>query len=314
MKRVILLLAIVIVAVLAVSCAPGPNAAAGGGEGGVGGVESTSSAATKPPSGFKATRHRVTWPTREPDKNVSHEMQLRNTLNEIGNMRAEDHPHKMSIRKEGGDKTGDITNNVRSFILQLHHLQSIPQGLHPTADAVFQAADRAERVEHVNNFCQKNGFKPPNLRDNRNLIKWENAVKEIEKNRMTDEEYKYYKEEQAAVAKCKKEHAEELAEAARMEEEHDKITLAPMRAIVKFGMDATLTLFSAGIGGYIGPAISIGYSASTSDDPAKGGAVQAVVEVVTFGKSAPLNFITGKTGDAFVDGLCNVRERQQQRD
>lgn len=230
------------------------------------------------------------------------------------NTSVEDQVDKKNISEEGTDKIEDITNDVRNFISQM---QQFHQGMQPAADAFFQAADRAERAErvkHVNNFCQKNGFKPPDLRDNRNLIKWENAVKEIEKNRMTDEEYKHYKIEQAAIAKCKKEHAEELAEAARMEEEHEKITLAPMRAFVKFGMDVTVTLFSGGVGGLTGPAISIAYSVGTSDDPVKGGAVQAVVEVVTFGKSAPINFVIGKTGEAVVEGLGEVRERQQQRD
>ena len=157
------------------------------------------------------------------------------------------------------------------------------------------------------------GFKPPDLRDNKNLIKWENAVKEVEKNIMTPEEYEYYKKDKeysAAVTKFLKKREALLRE----REEQLERSCADARAFVKFGMDATVTLFSGGVGGLTGPAISIAYSVGTSDDPVKGGAVQAVVEVVTFGKSAPINFVIGKTGEAVVEGLGDVRERQRQRD
>ncbi len=234
--------------------------------------------------------------------------------------KSEEQGDKKNISEDRTDKTGNITNGVRRFILQLHQLQSIPQGLHPTADAAFQAADRAERVERVNNFFHEAGFNPPDLSDNKKLVEVENLVKKAENNIAIHDDIK---KNSAAVAECEK-----IREALlREREEQLERSCADVRAFVKFGMDATVTIATAGIGGVGGAGISIGYSAATSDDPVKGGAVQTMVEVVTpkivksfkpfrsrVLNNLTVNFGLAKTEEAAEYGLAEVLGRQQQRD
>jgi len=112
----------------------------------------------------------------------------------------------------------------------------------------------------------------------------------------------------------------------RERDEQIERSRADARGVVKFGLDVTLTVFSAGVGGLSGAGISIAYSAATSDDPVKGGAVQAVIEVATPSivkivpgssgvlREAAVNLALTKTEEATEDSLGEVLERQRQRD
>jgi hypothetical protein len=295
----------------------------GGGGGGSGVVSSIKSDTTTPPSGFTPTNQESAEIKTSSEKDPGNEEKVSELVEEVKAMEEEDSKdsaEETTSDEEAADDDADkknVTIGVRRFLSQLTY--ALPQGMQPAVDAVDHAADRAQRVKHINNFFDKYGFTPPDLSDDKNLVKVENLVKEAERTLESQDEIN---KNLAAAQKYQKER-EALQ---RKRDEQLERTRADARAIVKFGMDVTVTFFSAGVGGYAGPATSIVYSAATSDNPLKGGAVQAVVEVATppIAKSVKpigrkvvrdfgVNFGLAKTEEATEYGLSKLSGRQQQR-
>ena len=303
----------------------------GGGGGGGGGGKTTSSETITPPSGFKPVKQESADGDSNVLQNISeikpssetdpgNEEEVAELVDEVNLMEEtaeegdiegdstdsaegttsdentpdEDQGDEKNLSDDGTDKTGNITNGVRHFLSQLQQLQSLPQGLQPAADAVNQAADRTERVEHINNFFHEAGFKPPDLSDDKNLVEVENAVKEFEE--MIAEHHDRQKNLAAAAER------EKTREALLHErQEQLEATLADYRSIGKFLINKTVTFAT-------GPLGSAVYSIATSDNPAKEGAVQI------FGKKPVrvVNFITSAEAEAAMQNR-EVSERQQQR-
>lgn len=295
----------------------------GGGGGGGGVVSSISSDTTTPPSGFTPVNQESAEIKTSSGTDPGNEEEVAELVEEVKAMEEED--SKDSAEETTSDENAadddadkkNITIGVRRFLSQLTY--ALPQGMQPAVDAVDQAADRSRRVEHINNFFNKWGLKPPDLSDDKNLVNMENLVKEAER---TIESQDEINKNLAAAA----EHQKEREALQRERDEQLERTRADARAVVKFGMDVTVTFFSAGVGGVAGAGTSIAYSAATSDDPLKGGAIQAVVEVATppiarsvkpLGRKVVrdfgVNFGLAKTAEATEYGLNKVLGRQQQR-
>ena len=302
----------------------------GGGGGGTGGGETSSSSSdtTTPPLGFTPVNQVSTVTHTDADGDPGNEEAVAELVEKVKAMEekdSKDSAEETTSDEEATDDDADKKNvniGVRRFLSQLSH--ALPQGMQPAAEAVDKAAERvkqirAERVKHINEFFDKCGFTPPDLSNDKNLVKVENIVRATERNiELQDEINKNL----AATQKYQKER--EALQRKRVEQLER--TRADARAIVKFGMDVTVTFFSAGVGGVAGAGTSIAYSAATSDNPLKGGAVQAVVEVATptIAKSVkPLgrkvvrefgvNLGLAKTEEATEYGLSKVLGRQQQR-
>jgi len=297
----------------------------GGGGGGSGGGETSSSSTdtTTPPPGFTPANQGSAVTHTDADGDPGNEEEVAELVEEVkamGEEDSKDSAEETTSDEEAAEDDADkknVTIGVRRFLSQLTY--GLPQGMQPAVDSVDQQADRAQRVKHINNFFNKYGFTPPDLSDDENLAKVENLVKEAERTLELQDEIN---KNLAAAQKYQKER-EALQ---RKRDEQLERTRADARAIVKFGMDVTVTFFSAGVGGVAGAGTSIAYSAATSDNPLKGGAVQAVVEVATppIAKSVkPLgrkvvrefgvNLGLAKTEEATEYGLSKVLERQQQR-
>lgn len=327
------------------ACAYG-GGGGGGGEGGAGGgsdAVSVKSDTTNPPSGFTPTKRESTETETSSGSDPGDEEKVAELVDEVkamgetteegeveGNSKdsaeeaesdekaADDREDKKDMSEDGTDKTENITIGVRRFLSQLTY--ALPQGMQPAADAVDKAAERAERVKHINDFFDKCGFRPPDLSDDKNLEKVENLVRETERNLELQDEIN---KNLVAATKHQKER-----EALQLERDKQlECSRADALAIVKFGMDVTVTILTSGTDGLAGPITSIVYSAATSDDPIKGGAVQTAVEVATpaivkrtkpFGSKLAnnfgVNFGLAKTEEAAEYGLSKVLEQQQQRD
>ena len=302
----------------------GGGGSRGGRGGGGAGVKSTGSETINPPSGFKPVKQENADGDSNVLQNISEikpssetdpgkEEEVAELVNEVNIMEEtaegttsdekgpdeitsdEDQGDKKNLSDDGTDKTGNITNGVMLFLSQVQQLsQGLPQGLQPAVDAVNQAADRTERVEHINNFFHEAGFKPPDLSDDKNLVEVENAVKEFEE--MIAEHHDRQKNLAAAAER------EKTREALLHErQEQLEATLADYRSIGKFLINKTVTFAT-------GPLGSAVYSIATSDNPAKEGAVQI------FGKKPVrvVNFITSAEAEAAMQNR-EVSERQQQR-
>jgi hypothetical protein len=254
----------------------GGGGGSGGGKGGGGaGVKSTGSETINPPSGFKPVKQESAGGDSNVLQNISeikpssetdpgNEEEAAELVNEVNLMEEtaegttsdekdpdetmpdEDQGDEKNLSDDGTDKTGNTINFVRIFLSQVQQqLQSLPQGLQPAVDAVNQPADRTERVEHINNFFHDAGFQPPDLSDNQTLVEVENLVKGLES---CIEIQKERERNLAAVAEYEKRREELLHE----REEQLEASLADYRSIVKFGVDATVNIATAGIGSLAG--------------------------------------------------------------